>query len=208
MAPRNRQTTEDGFELQFGTNYLGHFALTAQLLPLLSAAKARVVALSSVAARGGTIHFDDLQTSNGRYDPMQVYSQSKLACLMFAFELQRRSDAFGYGLTSLAAHPGISRTDLIDNGMGRDSLVARLRPLLGFAFQSAARGALPTLYAATDPSVEPGGYYGPNGFMELRGAPAAAAVPSLGKDPAVAARLWDVSEQLTAAHFPRLRIAA
>jgi NAD(P)-dependent dehydrogenase (short-subunit alcohol dehydrogenase family) len=208
MAPPNRQETADGFELQLGTNHLGHFALTAHLLPLLGSGKARVVSLGSIAAHRGAIHFDDLQTLNRRYDPMEVYSQSKLACVLFALELQRRSDANGYGIASIAAHPGVSRTDLIDNGMGRDSLAGRLRPLLGLVFQSAAHGALPQLFAATDPAAEPGGYYGPNGFMELRGAPTKASIPPQARDARTAARLWDVSEQLTGALFPRQRAAA
>jgi NAD(P)-dependent dehydrogenase (short-subunit alcohol dehydrogenase family) len=115
MTPPMRQATADGFELQLGTNYLGHFALTAHLLPLLRKGQdARVVTLSSVAARGGKIDFDNLNAERG-YQPMPVYGQSKLACLMFALELQRRSDAAGWGVTSIAAHPGIARTELLFN---------------------------------------------------------------------------------------------
>jgi NAD(P)-dependent dehydrogenase (short-subunit alcohol dehydrogenase family) len=207
MALPARRETSDGFELQLGTNYLGHFALTAQLLPLLSAARARVVTLSSIAARRGSIHFDDLQLKAG-YAPQTAYGQSKLACLMFARELQRRSDAGGFGLTSLGAHPGVALTDLIENGMGRDSMAARMKPVLGLLFQTAAAGALPTLYAATSPEVVPGGYYGPDGFMEIRGTPKDANVPAQARDAVAAARLWDLSEQLTHAHFPQLQAAA
>ena len=115
MTPPSRQTTSDGFELQFGTNYLGHFALTGRLLPILNGRGPRVVNLSSLAHRGGAIHFDDLQWERS-YRPWAAYGQSKLAMLMFAFELQRRSDAAGWGLMSNAAHPGYARTELIANG--------------------------------------------------------------------------------------------
>jgi NAD(P)-dependent dehydrogenase (short-subunit alcohol dehydrogenase family) len=196
MAPPTRRTTADGFELQFGTNYLGHFALTAELLPLLRRAPApRVVSLSSVAARGGAIDFENLQSERG-YRPMTAYGQSKLACLMFAFELQRRSEAGGWGIRSVAAHPGLSRTDLIPNGAGPRSGSALLRRLLPFMFQSAAQGAWPTLFAATAPQAERGGYYGPDRLGETRGHPAPARVPPQALDEAVASRLWEVSERL------------
>jgi NAD(P)-dependent dehydrogenase (short-subunit alcohol dehydrogenase family) len=130
MATPKRQGTADGFELQFGTNYLGHFALTARLLPSLrSQAAARVVNLSSLAHRKGTIHLDDLQWQR-RYKPWAAYSQSKLAMLMFAFELQRRCDAQHVNIMSLAAHPGFARTDLFANGPGSSGLPASLRALL------------------------------------------------------------------------------
>ncbi|MGK6317858.1 SDR family oxidoreductase, partial [Neorhizobium sp. DT-125] len=140
MTPPQRRETSDRFELQFGTNYLGHFALTAHLLPLLKKGqKPRVVTLGSVAARGGAINFDDLQAERS-YKPMPVYSQSKLACIMFAFELSRRSRAAGWGVESLAAHPGISRTDLLPNGAGRRSMAAWVRRFLPFLFQPASQG--------------------------------------------------------------------
>lgn len=205
MLP-TRETTADGYEKQFQTNYLGHFALTAQLLPLLSASRGRVVSLSSLMARRGKLHFDDLQLVSG-YTPDKAYGQTKLACLMFAAELQRRSNAAGWGITSLAAHPGISSTGLIENGMGRDSLAARLKPVTGMFFQSPAAGALPTLYAATSPNAVPGGYYGPDGFMEMRGAPADASIPSQARNLADAARLWAVSEELAAVRFPAAKAA-
>jgi NAD(P)-dependent dehydrogenase (short-subunit alcohol dehydrogenase family) len=201
MSPPTRQVTPDGFELQFGTNHLGHFALTAELLPLLRKGSApRVVNVSSVAARSGAIDFDNLQAERS-YQPMPVYSQSKLANLMFAFELQRRSWTAGWGITSVAAHPGISRTELIPNGAGRMSLAGLARTLLWFLFQPPAQGALPTLYAATAADVMPGGYYGPDRLGETRGSPAVARVPPQADDDAVASRLWDVSARLTGANF-------
>jgi NAD(P)-dependent dehydrogenase (short-subunit alcohol dehydrogenase family) len=187
--------------LQFGTNYLGHFALTAQLLPLLKQGDApRVITMSSVAARQGSINFDDLQAERS-YQPMPVYAQSKLACLLFAFELQRRSAAAGWGFTSIAAHPGISRTNLLTNAPGRRSVAGMVRTWLWFLFQPAAQGALPTLYAATSPRAMPGAYYGPDRVNETRGYPALAKVPAQARDAAVAARLWEVSEQLTGVRF-------
>lgn len=201
MVPPTRQETADGFELQLGTNYLGHFALTAGLMPLLRrSSRARVVSLSSVAARNGTIRFDDLQEREN-YIAMRAYGQSKLACLMFALELQRRSDANGWGLQSIAAHPGIARTDLLHNAPGRGSLVGRIRSVLWFLFQPAAQGALPTLYAATAEEARGGAYYGPHKWRETRGYPASAALPPQAEDLDVAERLWRVSEELTGVAF-------
>ncbi len=201
MVPPQRQETVDGFELQFATNHLGHFVLTAGLMPLLrKGRKARVISLSSVAARSGAIDFDDLNARSS-YNPMRVYSQSKLACLMFAFELQRRSEAGGWGIASIAAHPGISRTDLLHNGPGRWSLTGTTRSLLWFLFQPAAQGALPTLFAATSPEAKAGGYYGPNRMNEVRGFPAEAKIPPRALDAAAAARLWEMSERLAGTTF-------
>jgi NAD(P)-dependent dehydrogenase (short-subunit alcohol dehydrogenase family) len=206
MMPPTRKETVDGFELQFGTNYLGHFALTAQLWPALRNASApRVVNLSSIAHKvRAAIHFDDLQFAR-HYDPWTAYAQSKLAMLMFALELQRRSDAHGWGLLSNAAHPGFARTDLIANGPGERSfanLVGRwtVQPLMS---QSAAAGALPTLFAATASAAQPGGYYGPTGLFETKGPAGAAAIAPRAQDKAVAARLWEVSEALTNLRWPR-----
>jgi NAD(P)-dependent dehydrogenase (short-subunit alcohol dehydrogenase family) len=205
MTPPARKETADGFELQFGTNYLSHFALTAQLLPLLRKAdRPRVVNLSSIAHKlRAAIHFDDLQWTR-RYDPWMAYAQSKLAMLMFALELQRRSDANGWGLLSNAAHPGFARTDLIANGPGERSLanlVGRwtIQPLMS---QSAAAGALPTLFAATAPEARPGGYYGPTGLFETKGPAGVAAIAPRAQDEAVATRLWEVSEELTKVRWP------
>lgn len=201
MVPPKRQTTSDGFEMQFGTNHLGHFALTAKLLPLLHKGhQPRVVTLSSVAARAGKIDFDDLQAVR-RYDPMPVYGQSKLACLMFALELQRRSEANGWGITSIGAHPGVSRTDLLPNGAGKNSMAGLARKYLWFLFQPAAQGALPTLFAATSPEARGGGYYGPDRLSETRGFPVAAKIPPQALDLKSSEHLWEASEKLTATSF-------
>lgn len=201
MVPPRRQVTPDGFELQFGTNYLGHYLLTAELLPLLRTGREpRVVTLSSIAAREGMIDFDDTQAERS-YVPMRSYRQSKLACLMFALELQRRSEAGAWGIASLAAHPGISRTDLLHNAPGRRSLTGLARSLLWFVFQPASQGALPALFAATAPSARPGGYYGPARFRETRGAPTGATVPRQALDEAVSARLWTLSGELAGTAF-------
>ncbi|WP_454830880.1 SDR family oxidoreductase [Pseudoxanthomonas wuyuanensis] len=202
MTPPERQVTANGFELQFGTNHLGHFALTAQLLPLLRRGnQPRVVTLSSVAARAGAIDFDNLQSERS-YKPMVAYGQSKLACLMFALELQRRSDAAGWGIQSIAAHPGISRTDLLPNGAGAWSAPGIARRYLWFLFQPAAQGALPTLFAATSLQVQGGAYYGPDKLGETRGYPTGAKVPPQALDVGMAERLWSESERLTGALFP------
>jgi len=202
MALPRRQVTEDGFELQFGTNYLGHFALTAQLLGLLRKGRSpRVVTVSALAARDGEIKFEDLQAQRG-YRPWSVYCQSKLANLMFSLELQRRSDAASWGLASMAAHPGICRTDLVSNGFGRNSVGSILMKLMGpMVFQSAAQGALSVLFAATSPLARPGAYYGPNGRNEVRGSPGPARIPPQAEDASVAERLWRLSEDLVGLGF-------
>jgi NAD(P)-dependent dehydrogenase (short-subunit alcohol dehydrogenase family) len=209
MALPKRQATSDGFEMQFGTNYLGHYALTAHLLPLLRRGhQPRVVNLSSLAHRSGAIDFDDLQGAKS-YNPFKAYCQSKLAMLMFALELQRRSNAAGWGLLSNAAHPGYALTDLIANGPGTRGLLGQLSKILQpFASQSAAEGALPTLFAATSPEAQPGGYYGPNWFYELKGPPVPAKIMPQAKDAGVAARLWDVSAALTGVSFDQVAVAA
>ncbi len=201
MRPPTWQPTAEGFELQLGTNYLGHFALTGLLMPLLmEGQKARVVMLSSVAARQGKINLDDINAKD-RFDSMSVYSQSKLACLMFAFELERRSVANGWGVASMAAHPGVSRTDLLHNAPGRRSAIGITRSLLWFLFQPAARGALPTLFAATAPQAKGGGYYGPDGLGEIRGFPAPSKIPPQAQNQTVAGRLWEISEEMTGNPF-------
>lgn len=209
MALPQRQVTSDGFEMQLGTNYIGHYALTAHLLPLLRHGhQPRVVNLSSLAHRSGAINFGDLQSARS-YSSWKAYCQSKLAMLMFALELQRRSDAAGWGLMSNAAHPGFARTDLIANGPGANSLMSQLgrfvQPLIS---QSAAEGALPTLFAATSPDAKPAGYYGPNGFYEMKGPPVPAKIMPQAKDAASAARLWDVSATLTGVSFAPVAAAA
>ena len=200
MALPRRQTTADGFETQFGTNYLGHFALTARLMPLLRRASGpRVVSVSSLAHRTGSIDFNDLQGARV-YSPWKAYGQSKLACLIFALELQRRSDAAGWNLISNAAHPGFARTGLFASGPGGLLSLATdfAAPLLG---QSAADGARPILFAAASPNAQPGGYYGPGGMGELRGSPARALIMPQARNAVAAARLWDVSEKLTDTSF-------
>ena len=200
MALPSRQTTTDGFEMQFGTNYLGHFALTARLMPLLRRASGpRVVNVSSLAHRTAFIDFDDLQGVRV-YSPWKAYGQSKLAMLMFALELQRRSDAAGWNVTSNAAHPGFARTGLFANGPGGLLSLASdfAAPFFG---QSAADGARPILFAATSAQTKPGAYYGPGGIGELRGAPRTALIMPQARDAARAARLWDVSEKLTETSF-------
>jgi NAD(P)-dependent dehydrogenase (short-subunit alcohol dehydrogenase family) len=194
MTPPKRDTTADGFELQFGSNHLGHFALTAHLLPLLRAAGgARVVSLSSIAARqSGRIHFDDLQFDKS-YAAMQAYGQSKLAVLMFARELDRRSRDAGWGIVSAAAHPGLTKTNLQISGPS----------LAPFLWQEIDEGILPTLYAATSPQAEGGGYYGPGGIYEAAGGGVAPAkIPARARDEAASQRLWDISEQLTGTNYP------
>lgn len=196
MALPSRQTTADGFEMQFGTNYLGHFALAARLMPLLRRTTApRIVSVSSLAHRAAAIDFGDLQGER-IYLPWKAYGQSKLAMLVFAIELQRRSTAAGWNLSSLAAHPGFASTGLFAAGPGGlTSLTSNLAaPLFG---QSAADGARPILYAAANPQARPGGYYGPGGLGELRGAPRQAFVMPQARGDAIAARLWEISEKLT-----------
>lgn len=201
MTPPARRATVDGFELQLGVNYLGHFALTQRLMPLLTEAQApRVVSLSSIAARAGEINFSDINARSS-YEPMQAYAQSKLACLMFALELQRRSEAAGWGVSSIAAHPGISRTELLLNGPARFSPERFVRLFLPFLFQPVAQGALPTLYAATAPEAVGGEYYGPDRMSETRGHPTRAITPLQARDEAVASRLWALSEELTSVSF-------
>jgi NAD(P)-dependent dehydrogenase (short-subunit alcohol dehydrogenase family) len=202
MALAQRETTVDGFERQFGTNYLSHFALTALLLPLLAAAKARVVQVSSIAHRSGTIRLADLDYRQG-YKPWPVYSQSKLAMLMFAIELDRRSAAKGWGLTSVAAHPGVATTDLMANGPGSGGgLMARISALaVGLIGHSAAEGALPQLMAATMPGVRGGQYFGPQSWKELKGAPGSARIAPQAFDAETSARLWTASEDATGIAF-------
>ncbi len=191
----------DGFELQLATNHLGHFALTGRLLPkLLGTPGSRIVAVSSTAAQMGKIDFDDLMGEK-RYDPWKAYGQSKLANLMFALELQRRLSAQGATTQALAAHPGASSTGLFSTP-GAGFVKRFLTPLLGFMFQPASHGAWPLLYAATAAVAQPGGYYGPNGFKEMKGFPAPALIVKQAQDQAAARRLWEVSEALVGVRFP------
>jgi NAD(P)-dependent dehydrogenase (short-subunit alcohol dehydrogenase family) len=194
-----RSTTKDGFELQFGTNHLGHFAFTGLLVDrLLPVAGSRVVTVSSIGHRiRADIHFDDLQWER-RYNRVAAYGQAKLANLMFTYELQRRLAPHGTTI-AVAAHPGGSRTELTRN------LPAFLRPLMPVIeplFQGADMGALPTLRAATDPGVLGGQYYGPDGFAEQRGYPKVVASSQKSHDAEVQRRLWAVSEELTGVVYP------
>jgi NAD(P)-dependent dehydrogenase (short-subunit alcohol dehydrogenase family) len=210
MTPPQRDTTTDGFELQFGSNHLGHFALTAHLLPLLRAAdQARVVSLSSLAARRGRIHFDDPQFEKS-YTPMQAYGQSKLAVLMFARELDRRSKEAGWGIVSNAAHPGLTKTNLQVSGPSRGrakpSTMERLYTLswrlTPFLWQEIDEGILPALYAATSPQAEGGAFYGPHGIYEAAGGGVTAAkVPARARDDADCRQLWEISERLTGVNY-------
>jgi NAD(P)-dependent dehydrogenase (short-subunit alcohol dehydrogenase family) len=208
MALPVREVTEDGFERQFATNYLGPFALTALLLPSIKQrAGSRVVTVSSGASNQGKIQFDNLQ-SERFYKPMfQAYAQSKLADLIFSQELQRRLKAVGSPILSTAAHPGYAVTNLQADHVrpGLKLLMAAMKPFLS---QDAAHGALPTLYAAVAPQAVAGGYYGPDGFAELKGYPTAVPVPKSALDEAVAKRLWVESERLTRAKFGALSEAA
>ena len=208
MMPPVRDETEDGFELQFGTNHLGHFALTAHLLPLLRAAgTSRVVSLSSLIARGGRLDFTDLQGL--RYRAHRAYGLSKLATLMFARELNRRSVVGSWGVRSVAAHPGATVTNLQISGPTHNGASARIflaaneaSHRIGWMWQQVDQGILPALYAATNPAAAGGGYYGPGGFGELTGAPAPARLPKRALDEADARRLWSVSEELTGVTYP------
>jgi NAD(P)-dependent dehydrogenase (short-subunit alcohol dehydrogenase family) len=203
MALPQRRVTPDGFEMQLATNYLGHFALTGLLLPLLRRSKcARVLQVSSLAHRFGRIRFDDLHGER-KYGPWSAYSQSMLAMLLFARELQRRSDTHGWGLLSLAVHPGYARTELFANGRGKKSVLPLLSRTVGrMVSQSAADGALPAVFAAASADVQPAGFYGPGGPLELAGPPAAAYVSWRVRDLNVAQRLWQVSEELTGVKWP------
>jgi NAD(P)-dependent dehydrogenase (short-subunit alcohol dehydrogenase family) len=193
--------TADGFELQFGTNHLGHFALTGLLLDrLTSGAGSRIVTISSVGHRiRAKIHFDDLQWERG-YSRVGAYGQSKLANLLFTYELQRRLAAAGSPTVALAAHPGGSNTELARN---LPASLVRISDLVGpYLAQSPAMGALPTLRAATDPSAVGGQYYGPGGFQELRGNPVVVRSSTQSHDADLQRRLWTVSQELTGVTYP------
>ena len=202
MAIPKRQLTEDGFEMQLGVNHLGHYALTGLLLPALLKTEApRVVAVSSIAHYTGRMDFLDLQSAN-HYAPWAAYGQSKLANLLFAFELQRRAAGAGLALKSVAAHPGYSATNLQTTGPGLNgpSLTAGVLTVTNLLMaQSAAMGALPTLYAATSPDVKPGGFYGPGAF--IWGYPVPVSPSSQALDEEAAAELWRASEELTGVRF-------
>lgn len=206
MALPDRRTTQDGFELQFGTNHLGHFALTGLLLPaLLAAPAARIVTVSSIAHRGGKIRFED-PSWNHDYKPWPAYRQSKLANLYFGFELERRLSKAHANAASLVVHPGVSNTNLFQAGPGQGAgLQAKLAPLvIAIIAQSDAQGALPTLYGATSPEAQGGHFYGPDGFREMRGHPVEVKAEAQAYDEPTAVRLWQLSEQLTGVHYAGL----
>ncbi|SNS34301.1 Short-chain dehydrogenase [Granulicella rosea] len=205
MAVPRRELTVDGYERQFATNYLGPFLLTALLYPHMKQRHgARIVTVASGVSNQGKIEFDNLQ-SERVYSPMfGAYSQSKLADLIFQLELQRRLTAAGSPVLSTGAHPGYAITNLQTSGpagvlpLGMRIAMTILKPL---ASQDAAHGALPTLYAAASPRATTGGYYGPNGFQELKGHPVPAKIAPLAKDLALAKRLWGETERLVGARF-------
>jgi NAD(P)-dependent dehydrogenase (short-subunit alcohol dehydrogenase family) len=196
-----KATTKDGFELQFGTNHLGHFALTGQLLDnLIPVEGSRVVTISSLGhALRAAIHFDDLQWER-RYDRFAAYGQSKLANLLFTYELNRRLSLKGSPTIAVAAHPGGSNTELIRNAPAPARLAAKW--FAGLLFQGPDDGALPTLRAATDPQVRGGEYYGPSGLGELRGSPTRVNSSAQSQDRELQRRLWGVSEDLTGIIYP------
>ena len=206
MALPHRQTA-DGFEMQLGTNHLGHFALTGLLLDrLLASPKARVVTVSSTAHRAGRMRFDDLQ-SEKIYAPWRAYGQSKLANLLFAYELQRRLEAQGAGVISVACHPGYAATNLQFAGprMAGSAWKERVMGISNRLFsQSSAMGALPTLYAATASRVHGGDYIGPGRFAETQGPPVRVRSNARSHDTEIAARLWQTSEELTGVHYDTL----
>ncbi len=205
MAIPQRRTTVDGFELQLGTNYLGHFALTGLLLPaLLAAPRPRVVTVTSIAHKTGRIRFDDLQLERS-YDPWTAYRQSKLADLLFALELDRRAREQHSRLLSVAAHPGLARTSIITNGPGGKQWQYRIYGLVSSIIaQSDVVGAAPTLYAATDHSIQSGEYIGPSGIFEFKGPPTRVQPSAQALDPDAARKLWTIAEQLTGVIYPSL----
>lgn len=203
MHPPSRQTTSDGFELQFGTNHLGHFALVAHLLPLLQAGSARVTSQISVAASRGGIQWNDLQSERS-YDGMRAYRQSKIAFGLFALELERRSADAGWGITSNLSHPGVAPTSLLsarpELGRADDTVAVRAirwASARGLIVGTPETASLPALYAATSPDASGGRLYGPRGIGHLGGAPAEQPLYRTLRNAEDAARLWTVSEELT-----------
>ncbi|MEU8712315.1 SDR family oxidoreductase [Streptomyces sp. NPDC048663] len=209
MTPPHRQTTADGFELQFGANHLGHFALVGHLLPLLRAGRARVTSQISVAANQKAINWDDLNWES-TYDGMSAYSQSKIALGLFGLELDRRSRAEGWGITSNLSHPGVAPTSLLaarpEIGRAKDTLGVRLIRLLsarGIVVGTVESAKLPALYAAASPDAHGGGFYGPSGLGHLGGLPAEQKLYGRLTGSGQAQRVWEISEELTGVRFPR-----
>jgi NAD(P)-dependent dehydrogenase (short-subunit alcohol dehydrogenase family) len=210
MAVPRRTETTDGFEMQFGTNVLGHFALTGLLLPALertasiSPEPPRIITIASIAHKRGHLNLEDLQSLKA-YSPMVAYQQSKLANLMLAFELSRGLRAASSHVISIAAHPGVAATALFQKGGGSPAakaLNSLISHAIGIFLNTDAEGALPTLYAATSPHAKDGGYYGPQGFQEMRGETVGrAAVARQARDEVAAQRLWELCEDLTGVRF-------
>ncbi|MEU9517838.1 SDR family oxidoreductase [Streptomyces sp. NPDC048224] len=209
MTPPGRQTTDDGFELQFGTNHLGHFALVAHLLPLLRAGRARVTSQISIAADRNAINWDDLDWERS-YNGGRAYSQSKIACGLFGLELDRRSQAGGWGITSNLSHPGVAPTNLLaarpEVGRVKDTpgvRVIRALSARGILLGTVRTAQLPALYAATSPDAEGGALYGPAGPGHLGGPPARQKLYSRLRSTDEARRVWERSAELTGARWPR-----
>lgn len=208
MTPPDRQTTADGFELQFGTNHLGHFALTGRLLPLLRAGNARVTSQISMAADQHGINWDDPNWEHS-YNGMRAYSQSKIAFGLFGLELERRSRAGGWGISSNLSHPGVAPTSLLaarpEVGRSRDTMGVRLIRALssrGILLGTVHTAQLPALYAATAPDAEGGRFYGPSGPRHLGGPPAEQKLYSRLRSPEDARRMWELSQSLTTVTLP------
>ncbi|MER6810287.1 SDR family oxidoreductase [Spirillospora sp. NPDC000708] len=208
MTPPGRRTTADGFELQFGTNHLGHFALVGHLLPLLRAGRARVTSQVSVAASRGAVNWDDLDWERS-YDGMRAYRQSKIALGLFGLELDRRSRAGGWGVTSNLSHPGVAPTNLLAARpeLGRDEETAGRRVIRalsgrGILLGSVETAKLPALYAATSPRAEGGAFYGPRGLGHLGGPPAEQKLYGPLRSDEEAQRVWRISEELTRVPIP------
>jgi len=204
MALPQRTLTKQGFETQFGTNHLGHFALTGLLLPaMLNQQGSRIVVVSSIAHKRGRINFNDLQAEQ-HYNPRTAYNQSKLANLMFGLELDRRLKQGVAHTISIIVHPGVATTNIVSNGMGTTFQGRIANLLLPLVAQSDDRGSWPTLFAATSPAAQAGHYYGPDGFMEIKGLPVEVQPMPQAKDEAAAQRLWRISEDLTGVRYEAL----
>lgn len=200
MSPPKLELTAEGHEAQFGVNYLAHFALTAELLPLLRAAdNPRVVSVTSLAQHYAQFDIDNLRSEKG-YHPGKAYCLSKLLQAMFARELQRRSEAAGWGVTSLAAHPGFAGTNLFE-GAGAVSRFVSTRIILPLLGQPAAAGALPVLFAATAPEAQGGQLYGPKGFMQMKGLPGRCDFAKIVNDEGLRGEAWRHSEELAGVRF-------
>lgn len=212
MGPASRLTTKDGFELQFGTNHLGHFALTGRLLPLLAAGNATIMTVASLAALKGEIPFGDLNARH-RYNPMARYRQSKLSNLLFALELDRRAKKAPWPIHSRAAHPGWAASNIVSNNgsldrngtpigrWGRKIARSFAGPVFHMMGQTVEEGAWPLLYALASPEAQDGGYYGPQGKGERTGLPGDAGLPEAASDHTLAKRLWAISEEMTGVKY-------